>query len=107
MATVYRFYNGRSSSHKQSANADQEDNNVEVADVAPAEEDPVAGIQEGAAMAVEIHLQDAEELVAVVQEEVGIMLNMRLHTILCKAPHLRTPLERLTVDAWAEQQAQL
>ena len=104
MAAVYRYYNGRSSHPSQSANEDQEDNNEGAADVPPAEEDPVADIQEGA---VEIHVQDAEELVAVVQEEIGIMLNMRLHTILCKAPHLRTPLERLTVNAWAEQQAQL
>lgn len=104
MAAIYRYYNGRSSHPSQSANEDQEDNNEGAADVAPAEEDPVAGIQEGA---VEIHVQDAEELVAVVQEEIGIMLNMRLHTILRKAPHLRTPLERLTVSAWAEQQAQL
>ena len=107
MATIYRFYNGRSSSHEQPANVVQEDNDVEVVDIALAEGNPVADIQEGAAMALEIHLQDAEELVAVVQEEVGIMLNMRLHTILCKEPHLRTPLERLTADAWAEQQAQL
>ena len=107
MATVYRYYSGRSSNPNQSTNAGQEDNDVEAADVAQAEEDPAAGIQEGAAMALEIHLQDEEELVAVVQEEVGIMLNMRLHTILCKEPHLRTPLERLTADAWAEQQAQL
>ena len=107
MAMIYRFYNGRSSSHKQSANVVQEDYDVEVVDIALAEGSPVADIQEGAAMPLEIHLQDAEELVSVVQEEVGIMLNMRLHTILCKAPHLRTPLERLTVDAWAEQQAQL
>ena len=76
-------------------------------DIALAEGNPVADNQEGAAMALEIQLQDEEELVAVVQEEIGLMLNMRLHSILRKAPHLRTPLERLTVDAWAEQQAQL
>ena len=107
MAAVYRYYSGRSSHPSQSANADQEDNNVEAADVAPADEDPVAGIQEGAAMAVEIQLQDAEELVAGVQEEVAMMINMRLDRILRKAPHLRTPLERLAIDTWAEQRAQL
>ena len=107
MAAIYRFYYGRSSSHKQSPDMVQEDIDVEVVDVALAEENPVADIQEGAAMPLEIHLQGEEELVAVVQEEIGIMLNMRLHTILRKAPHLRTPLERLTADAWAEQRAPL
>ena len=107
MAAIYRFYNGRSSSHEQSPDMGQEDIDVEVADVALAEENPVADIQEGAVMPLEIHLQGEEELVAVVQEEIGIMLNMRLHTILHKAPHLRTPLERLTADAWAEQRAPL
>ena len=104
MAAVYRYYSGRSSHPSHSANADQGDNEEGAVDVAPAEEDPVADIQEGA---VEIHVQDAEELVAVVQEEIGVMLNMRLHSILRKPTHLRTPLERLTVDAWAEQRAQL
>ena len=107
MAAIYRFHNDGSSSHGQSADMGQEDIDVEVADVALAEENPVADIQEGAVMPLEIHLQGEEELVAVVQEEIGIMLNMRLHTILRKAPHLRTPLERLTADAWAEQRAPL
>ena len=107
MAAIYRFHNDGSSGHGQSADMGQEDIDVEVADVALAEENPAADIQEGAVMPLEIHLQGEEELVAVVQEEIGIMLNMRLHTILRKAPHLRTPLERLTADAWAEQRAPL
>ena len=107
IAMIYQFFSSRSSGHEQSAGAVQEDDDVGVVDIALAEGNPVADNQEGAAMALEIQLQDEEELVAVVQEEIGFMLNMRLHTILRKAPHLRTPLERLTVDAWAEQQAHL
>ena len=105
IAMIYQFFNSRSSGHEQSAGAVEEDDEEGVIDIALA--DPVADNQEGAAIALEIQLRDEEELIAVVQEEIGLMLDMRLHSILRKAVHLRTPLERLTVDAWVEQQARL
>ena len=77
------------------------------AGVVPAGEDLIADIQEEAALAVEMQLQDAEELVAGVQEEVALVIEMQLDRILCKAPHSRSPLERLAVNQWAEHQAQL
>ena len=116
MAAVYRYYSGRSSHPNQPTDADQVNNNVEAADVeaadmeaadgeaadvAPADEDP------DALMAVNIQLQNAEELVAGLQEEVAMMMDMQLDRILRKAPHTRTPLERVATDAWAEQRAQL
>ena len=58
-------------------------------------------------MAVDIQLQAAEELVAGLQEEVAMMMNMQLDRILRKAPHTRTPREQVAIDAWAKQRAQL
>ena len=52
MATIYRFYNSRSSGHEQSAGAVQEDDDEGVVDIALAEGNPVADNQEGAAMAL-------------------------------------------------------
>ena len=111
MAAVYRYYSGRSSHPNQPTDADQGNNNVEAADVeaadgeaadvAPADEDPAA------MMAVDIQLQAAEELVAGLQEEVAMMVDMQLDRILRKAPHTRTPREQVAIDAWAKQRAQL
>ena len=86
--------------------AEVEDINMEAAGAAPVEEGPVADIQVGAAMAEELQLQDAEELVAGVQEAARVTI-MRLDRILRKAPHSRSPVERLAVIKWEERQAQL
>ena len=101
IATIYQFYKSKSSGHEQSADAVEEEDEEGVIDIALA--DPVADNQEGAEVALGIQ----EELIAVVQGEIDFLLDMRLHSILRKAVHLRTPLERLTVDAWVEQQAHL
>ena len=106
MAMFYRYYSGRSSLPNHPADADQEDIDVEEAGAAPVEEGPIADIQVGAALAEELQLQDAEVLVADVQEAAGVTL-MRLDRILRKAPHSRSPLERLAVIERAEHQAQL
>ena len=107
MAAFYRYYSGRPSQPNQPTDADQENNNVEAAGAVPAEEDLVADIQDGAALVVEIQLQDAEELVAGVQEEVALAVEMQLDRILRRAPHSWSPLERLAVNQWAGHQAQL
>ena len=104
MAAFYRYYSSKSS-QVISINANQENNNVEAANAAPAEEDLIADIQDGAALAVEIQLQVAEGLVQDVQGEVAALMGMQLERILCKEPHLRTPLEWLALNRWAEHQA--
>ena len=106
MAAFYRYYSGRSSLPNHPADADQEDIDVEKADAAPVEEGPVPDIQLDADLAEELQLQDAEVLVAEVQEGAGAFL-MRLDRILCKEPHSRSPVERLAVIKWEERQAQL
>ena len=116
MAVVYRYYSGRSSHPNHPADADQVINNVEAADVeavdaeaadgeaadvALADEDPAA------LMAVNVQLQNAVEMVAGIQGQVAMMMGMQLETILRKPPHTRTPRERIAIDAWARQRAQL
>ena len=107
MAALYRYYSGRSPHPSQPTDAGQGNNNGEAADVPLVEEDPAAGIQEGAVMEVEIQLQEAEELEAGVQEDIAMAIHMRLDRILRKTPHTRTPLERLAVLKWVEQRDQL
>ena len=106
MAAFYRYYNSRSS-QVISINAIQENNNGEAANVVPAEGDLIADIQDEAALAVEIQLQDAEGLVLDIQEEVAALMRMQLERILRTDPHLRTPLERVALQQWAEHRAQL
>ena len=99
MAAFYRYYNSKSS-QVISINAIQENNNVEAADVVPVEGDLIADIQDGAA-------QDPEGPVMDIQEEVVTLMRMQLERILRTDPHLRTPLERVALQQWAEHRAQL
>ena len=118
---IYRYYSGRSSHLDHPADADQVNNNVEAADgeaadveaadveaadgeaadVAPADENPAA------LMAVNVQLQNAVEMVAGIHGQVAMMMGMQPEMILRKPPHTRTPRERIAIDAWARQRAQL
>ena len=111
MAAVYRYYSDRSSHPNHPADTDQEVNNVEAADVEAVDEEAadvaLADEAPDALMAVNVQLQNAVEMVAGIQGQVAMMMDMQPERILRKPHHIRTPRERMAIDAWARQRAQL
>ena len=117
----------------QPADTIQEEDNVEAAEVFP-EDEAVSGLEEDntagappeleeaasaleednsetvevspgeAEAAMEAQPQNMEVLVANVQEEVILMMELLAHEIMRKEEHLRSPVEQILVNRWAALQ---